>query len=133
VDGARSDRIQTAPTCREPFKRSRCLVPASGWYEWQKISAKAKRPYHFTPKATPFAFGGVYDVWNADGKSKITSFSIVTANAAPNHRKLRIRSPESDKPNLNTFWLQNDFEKALPIFSLQVPVFRAIPFRAGRH
>jgi len=35
-------------------------VPATGWYDWQKISAKAKRPYHFTPKATPFAFGGVY-------------------------------------------------------------------------
>ena len=33
---ARDDRIQTAPTYREPFKKRRCLVPASGWYEWQK-------------------------------------------------------------------------------------------------
>ena len=41
---ARSDRIQTAPAYREPFQKRRCLVPASGWYEWQKISAKAKRP-----------------------------------------------------------------------------------------
>ena len=41
---ARSDRIRTAPTYREPFKTRRCLVPASGWYEWQKINAKTKRP-----------------------------------------------------------------------------------------
>ena len=34
---ARDDRVQTAPTYREPFKKRRCLVPASGWYEWQKI------------------------------------------------------------------------------------------------
>src|SRR5215510_15069702 len=34
---ARDDRIQTAATYREPFKKRRCLVPASGWYEWQKI------------------------------------------------------------------------------------------------
>ena len=42
---ARADRIQTAPTYREPFKKRRCLVPASGWYEWQKIDAKTKKPH----------------------------------------------------------------------------------------
>src|ERR1051326_8442133 len=31
---ARAARIQTAPTYREPFKKRRCLVPATGWYEW---------------------------------------------------------------------------------------------------
>jgi putative SOS response-associated peptidase YedK len=90
---ARSDRIQTAPTYREPFKKRRCLVPATGWYEWQKINAKTKRPFHFTPKATPFAFGGVYDVWGADGKSSITSFSIVTTDAAPSTATYHDRMP----------------------------------------
>jgi len=90
---ARSDRIQTAPTYREPFKKRRCLVPASGWYEWQKIGAKAKRPFHFTPKAAPFALGGVYDVWNADGKPSITSFAIVTTAAAPGTAPYHDRMP----------------------------------------
>ena len=40
---ARDDRIQTAPTYREPFKKRRCLVPASGWYEWQKIDTQRRR------------------------------------------------------------------------------------------
>src|SRR5947207_3107178 len=39
---ARSDRIETAPTYREPFRNRRCLVPASGWYEWQKTGVKTR-------------------------------------------------------------------------------------------
>jgi len=98
---ARSDRIASAPTFREPFKNRRCLVPATGWYEWQKIApstspkagAGTKKPYHFRPTAEPFAFAGVYDVWNADGKSNITSFSIVTTEAAPTTAPYHDRMP----------------------------------------
>jgi putative SOS response-associated peptidase YedK len=90
---ARDDRIQTAPTYREPFKKRRCLVPASGWYEWQKVTPKAKRPFHFQPMAKPFAFAGVYDIWRADGKSAITSFSIVTTSAAPSTAQYHDRMP----------------------------------------
>ncbi len=90
---ARSERIQAAPTYREAFKSKRCLVPATGWYEWQGSTAKTKKPFHFQPKAAPFAFGGVYDVWNGDGKSTITSFSIVTTEAAPSTKAYHDRMP----------------------------------------
>jgi putative SOS response-associated peptidase YedK len=90
---ARSDRIQTAPTYREPFKKRRCIVPASGWYEWQKIGAKTRKPFHFHTKAAPFAFAGVYDVWKGDGGMAITSFAIVTTDAAPGTRQYHDRMP----------------------------------------
>lgn len=90
---ARDDRIQTAPTYREPFKKRRCLVPATGWYEWQKIDAKTKRPHHFQPVAKPIAFAGVWDVWKGDGKDPITSFSIVTTSPAPSTAKYHDRMP----------------------------------------
>lgn len=48
---ARADRVQTAPTYREPFRKRRCLVPATGWYEWQKTGPKEKKPFHFQPAA----------------------------------------------------------------------------------
>jgi putative SOS response-associated peptidase YedK len=90
---ARSDRIQTAPTYREPFKKRRCLVPTSGWYEWQKTGAKTKKPFHFRPKAQPFAFAGVYDVWRGDSGKAITSFTIVTTSAAPGMQQYHDRMP----------------------------------------
>jgi putative SOS response-associated peptidase YedK len=68
-------------------------VPATGWYEWQKINAKTKRPYHFKPKAEPFSFAGVYDVWKGDGGRAITSFAIVTTDAAPSTAQYHDRMP----------------------------------------
>jgi putative SOS response-associated peptidase YedK len=90
---ARSDRIQTAPTYREPFRKRRCLVPTTGWYEWQRINAKTKRPFHFRLTSEPFAFAGVYDLWGADGGPAITSFAIVTTDAAPSTSAYHDRMP----------------------------------------
>jgi putative SOS response-associated peptidase YedK len=109
---ARSDRIQTAPTYREPFKKRRCLVPATGWYEWQKIDAKKKKPFHFQPSAKPFAFAGVYDVWNADGKSAITSFAIVTTSAAPSTVTYHDRMPVVLEENQFDDWMRSPPELA---------------------
>ena len=54
IINARAETIHTAPTYREPFKTKHCLVPSTGWYEWQKIDAKKKRPIHMCAKATLF-------------------------------------------------------------------------------
>jgi putative SOS response-associated peptidase YedK len=68
-------------------------VPATGWYEWQKLDAKKKRPIHMCAKATLFALAGVYDVWKGDGGKAITSFAIVTTDAAPSVAQYHNRMP----------------------------------------
>src|ERR1700741_4356918 len=90
---ARDDRVQTAPTYREPFKQRRCLVTATGWYEWQKLTPKVKRPFHFQPRNRPWAFAGVWDVWSGDDRAPITSFSIVTTSPAPSTAPYHDRMP----------------------------------------
>lgn len=90
---ARAERIQTTPTYRDAFDRRRCIVPATGWYEWQKVTAKTKRPYHFRPKAEPFAFAGVYDVWQGGAHQAIASFAIVTTGAASSTSGYHDRMP----------------------------------------
>jgi putative SOS response-associated peptidase YedK len=44
---ARAETVETKPFFRDAFKRSRCLIPASGYYEW-KNEAGDKQPYYFT-------------------------------------------------------------------------------------
>jgi putative SOS response-associated peptidase YedK len=91
---ARDDRIQAAATYRDSFKKRRCLVPATGWYEWQKIDAKTKQPFHFQPAAKSFALAGIYDTWKGrDGLSDITSFSVVTTSPAPSTAVYHDRMP----------------------------------------
>ena len=68
-------------------------MPATGWYEWQKIDAKKKRPIHIWPKASRSPSAGVYDVWKGDGGKAITSFAIVTTDAAPSVAQYHDRMP----------------------------------------
>ena len=44
---ARSETITKAPTWREPFRKRRCLVPVSAFYEWDKFASPPKQPYAF--------------------------------------------------------------------------------------
>ena len=58
---ARADTISTSRTYREPFKKRRCLVPASGFYEWRRIDSKNKQPFAFDlVNGKMMAFAGLY-------------------------------------------------------------------------
>jgi len=60
---ARAETIATAPAFRDAFKPHRCLVPATGFYEWKKVGA-GKQPYHIGMiDGAPFAFAGLWSSW----------------------------------------------------------------------
>ena len=57
---ARAETVVKSPTYREPFKKRRCLVPASGFYEWKKLDAKNKQPFAFDlPNGKMMAIAGL--------------------------------------------------------------------------
>jgi putative SOS response-associated peptidase YedK len=66
----------------ELFRTRRCLIPADGFYEWV-TEGKKKLPRRFTlASGEPFAFAGLWDVWQADGQKLLTCCLITTtANA----------------------------------------------------
>jgi len=69
-------------TYKKPILTSRCLVPASGFYEWLETS-DGKQPYYFhLPETDLFSFAGLYDIWYDQDQVPHKSFSILTT--APN-------------------------------------------------
>ncbi len=61
---ARAETIATAPAFRSAFKKTRCLIPASGFYEWQKREDRSRQPVHIGMKdGAPFAFAGLWTTW----------------------------------------------------------------------
>ena len=79
---ARAETITTSRVFRGPFKSRRCLVPASGFYEWQQTS-QGKQPYCIRLKdGELFAFAGLYDVWHDAEANELYSYTIITT--APN-------------------------------------------------
>lgn len=79
---ARSETAATKPAFRDALKSRRCLVPADGFYEWQR-TGKAKQPFCFeVNEGSLFAFAGLWDRWKDPSGTWIKSCSILTT--APN-------------------------------------------------
>lgn len=79
---ARSESVFTKPSFREPVRKRRCLVPASGYFDWRHEQNR-KVPYYITLKDRPlFAFAGIYDYWhNPLTGEEVPTFSILTTRA----------------------------------------------------
>jgi putative SOS response-associated peptidase YedK len=89
---ARSESVAEKPSFRTAFRKRRCLVPASGFYEWLR-EGKNKQPYHIhRVDDGPFAMAGLAECWNR-GDQPIESFSIVTTSANQLMRSIHDRMP----------------------------------------
>jgi putative SOS response-associated peptidase YedK len=75
---ARSETAATKRAFRDPLTSRRCLIPADGFYEWQR-SGKAKQPYCFeVNEGELFAFAGIWDRWKDPNGRWVKSCSILT-------------------------------------------------------
>jgi putative SOS response-associated peptidase YedK len=83
---ARVESIATSASYRGPWQRGqRCLVLASGFYEWHLLpDGKTKQPYFIKPAdQDSFAFAGLWDASKAEDGTVIYSFTIITLPASP--------------------------------------------------
>jgi putative SOS response-associated peptidase YedK len=104
---ARAESIATSAMFGDAFRRRRCLVPASSFYEWkQEGTAKIKYRIGLTD-ADLFAFAGLWEAWRDDEGEKVLSFTIITTEAnallRPIHAKHRM--PAILVPEHYEWWL----------------------------
>jgi putative SOS response-associated peptidase YedK len=78
---ARAESVAEKPMFRESIRRRRCLVPVTGFYEWEQ-DQRSRMPYFVTLKdESLFAFAGIYDEVVRRGSATIASFAVVTTRA----------------------------------------------------
>ena len=76
---ARAETVTEKPSFRNAFRNRRCLVPATGFFEWKRDAEKT--PYHIRLKnGVPFCFAGLWDQWTAADGEMIYSFTIITTS-----------------------------------------------------
>ncbi len=91
---ARADGIADKPSYRSAFKRRRCIVPASGFYEWQKGAGKTKTPMYIQVKDQDvFAIAGLWEVWHNANGDQIDTFTIITTDANAFMQPIHDRMP----------------------------------------
>jgi putative SOS response-associated peptidase YedK len=106
---ARCETAATLPAFRDAFKARRCIVPADGFYEWQKIG-KTKQPYCFEVNdGELFAFAGLWERWkDADGKA-LETCSILTTTPNSVTSSVHDRMPVILNPDAYDVWLDPGF------------------------
>lgn len=101
---ARSETIATKPAFAKSVRERRCLIPASGFYEWKASAGKGKEPYWIHPQPGAnlplVALAGVWREWEGAEGDRLTTCAIVTTAAsktlAPLHHRLPLAIGSAD-------------------------------------
>lgn len=127
---ARAETVAEKPSFRTAFRRRRCIIPASGFYEWMKRNG-GKQPYYITSHdGTPLGFAGLWERWIGPEGEEIESCTILTTDANEEVARLHTRMPVILAPEDYATWL-GDGQEAAPAYLTQLKhLFR--PFPVGR-
>ena len=120
---ARAETLAEKPSFKNAFRFRRCLVPASGFYEWRRdAKAKTKTPYYFTAadEDEPLVFAGLWETWNRNGED-FRSFAIVTTEANALMSPIHDRMPAILPPAAWEQWLAPENTDTAPLKQLLLP------------
>lgn len=102
---ARAETVADKPSFRHSFRRQRCLIPATGFYEWKQIKG-VKQPYNIRiGKGALFAFAGLWAFWKSAGGQGVESCAIIVTEANEAISPIHDRMPVILSPADYKRWL----------------------------
>jgi putative SOS response-associated peptidase YedK len=109
LKNARSETVREKPTFAALWQKGRrCLVPASGFYEWPEVKVKGQPPFQVTaPKSECFGFAGL---WIKRGD--LVTFTILTQPASPALSSIHSRMPVAFLPSQADQWFESSPDQA---------------------
>ncbi len=105
---ARAEGLTERASFKKPFKKSRCIVPASGFFEWKKTE-DSKVPHYIKAKDDDIlAFAGLYEHWQKGEAEPITSHTVITTSPNGFMKELHNRMPVILNKEHFDLWLDPD-------------------------
>ncbi len=120
---ARAETVAARPAFRDSIRRRRCLLPASGFFEWGHTD-RGKRPF-FVRMAddSPMAFAGIWAVWKDPETEELTrSAAIITTDANRGLSTIHTRMPVILEPDAWDIWLDREVQSAGAVESFLGPL-----------
>jgi putative SOS response-associated peptidase YedK len=137
---ARAETLAAKPAFRHAVKRRRCLLPADGYYEWQRPDGSssdaagggrggaAKQPYFITRgDGGPLAFAGLYELWRDPAlpddheRAWLWTATIITTSAPDDLGRIHDRMPMVIEPARWSDWLDPALEDPAGLTALLAP------------
>lgn len=132
LNNARLEGIATKPAFKQAIARRRCLLPASGFYEWQ-ATPQGKQPWYFSARdGAPLAMAGLFEAWRAPGGGGdwLLSCCVITTQADALMAPVHDRMPVLLAPAQWDAWLDRRVQDARAVLSLiggDAPALQAWP------
>lgn len=119
---ARGETLAEKPSFREAFKKRRCIIPATGFYEWKK-GAGGKQPYYFfLPDKPIFGFAGLYEEWtDKENGDLLETCTIITIEANDVLKPIHDRMPVILNAENYALWLDETANDTDQLQKLIVP------------
>ena len=119
---ARAETVDRAPAFREAFRARRCLVPATGWYEWQTLpGAQNKQPWRIHLRDNrPVAFAGLWERWRGGGQI-IESNTIIVTDAVQVLSETHDRMPVILNAETARRWMSSEQQDPAELKTLLQP------------
>jgi putative SOS response-associated peptidase YedK len=125
---ARAETAAQKPAFGDSLRNRRCLIPADGFYEWQRRNGN-KQPFCFTVGDDDvFSFAGLWDCWNAPDGQKVESCSILTTTPNSVTADVHDRMPVILPPDTYDLWLDPGFTNLRDLTDMLKP-YDAIAMR----
>jgi len=117
----RSETVHEKPSFRHAIKCQRCIVPASGFYEWS-TAGNSKQPWYIQQKDNaPMGFAGLWESWRSPEGTPLETFCILTAAAnsfmATIHDRMPVILPQEEYDT----WLSRNLHDPLQLSRLLLP------------
>ena len=120
---ARAETVATRPAFRDSLRRKRCLLPASGFFEWGP-KASGRRPYYVTlTDRRPMAFAGIWASWrDPESREWTRSCAVITTRANDAIASIHNRMPVILPPEYWDLWLDRDVRSSGAVEPLLSPL-----------
>ena len=118
---ARAETIAEKPSFKNAFQKRRCLIPADGFYDWQKIG-RIKKPLRFSLKSgEPFGLAALYETWISPEQKPINTCTIITTEPNDLLRPIHDRMPVIVQKGQEAAWIDPNNHNQKELLSILKP------------
>lgn len=118
---ARAEGIADKPAFRHAFRKKRCVVPASGFYEWQTLG-RMKLPWYFArTDEAPLPFAGLWETWKRPDGAWLDTCSLITTSANGVVGRVHNRMPVILDESAIDSWLDPQIQDPVALMPLLRP------------
>jgi putative SOS response-associated peptidase YedK len=117
----RNEHFEERPSLKKNLKKTRCIIPADGFYAWKKVGKKTNIPYRFVMNNRDiFSFAGLWEEFEDTDGNEIQTFTIITVTANSLVNMVQERMPVILDKASEKIWLNTNSDEGV-LLKLLIP------------